>query len=285
LTKPIDAKKSLGQHFLTDRNICRKITCFAGIKSDDTVIEIGPGTGNLTAVLLEHAQKVIGIEYDPEMIRYLSSRFPKETRTSGKLKLIHSDVLKFDWNKTVGFAQPQSPTGNSSQNRFLSPIKVIGNLPYNISTQILSNMTESKCRFQTAVFMVQREVAHRISALPGKKDYGYFSLLMQFHFAVQRGFDVRPGGFVPRPKVVSHVIKLTPREAPSGVDYEQFLRIISSAFRQRRKTLWNNLSGVIQDEQSLKRSFESCGVHKRSRPEQVNLQQYLCMTRVLSFPS
>lgn len=284
MTKTVTPKKSLGQHFIKDQNLCRKIAGFAGIKPDDTVIEVGPGTGNLTGVLLNVASKVIGIEYDSEMISYLSSRFSHEIRLRGKLKLIHADILNVDWNGLLHLLPSEHSNDASPQPWVLSPAKFIGNLPYNISTRILSSMTETKFRFQSYVVMVQREVANRITAEPGTGDYGYFSLLMQFHFEVQRGFDVFPGSFVPKPKVVSKVIKLKPYEMPLEPDfYPGFLRIISQAFRQRRKTLWNNLKSSVADE-TLQDSFGACGVGKRARPEQVSLEQYLCMTRMLSLP-
>ena len=147
-------------------------------------------------------------------------------------------------------------------------------------------MTKLNFRFQSTVVMVQREVAQRILAVPNTKDFGYFSLLMQFHFKTRRGFDVPPGAFSPKPKVVSQVIELTPQTIPlEEKSYERFLCIISTAFRQRRKTLWNNLKSRFQNEPALERSFESCGIEKKARPEQVTLQQYLCMTRMLSFSS
>jgi 16S rRNA (adenine1518-N6/adenine1519-N6)-dimethyltransferase len=286
LAKAPNPKKSLGQHFLTDVNFCKKILAFAGIKPEDTVIEIGPGTGNLTEILLRNARKVIGIEYDPDMIRCLASRFSFENRSGGELELVQADILNLDWKEILPLLPSVPPTTTSSKPWSLIPIKLVGNLPYNISTRILSNMTKTNFRFQTAVVMVQREVARRITAAPSTKDYGYYSLLMQFHFSAQRGFDVPPGAFVPKPKVVSQVIKLTPHVVPLGeARYERFLQVIRTAFRQRRKTLWNNLKSNVGNERSLGRSFESCGIEENARPEQVTLQQYLCMTRVLSFPS
>jgi 16S rRNA (adenine1518-N6/adenine1519-N6)-dimethyltransferase len=279
LTKTGHPKKSLGQHFLTDPHLCRRITRFADIKPDDTVIEIGPGTGNLTAILLKSSTKVIGIEYDPEMIRCLSARFSPEIGPDKQLELVHADILKIDWDRFDRFQPaPKHPQTSS--------VKLVGNLPYNIATRILSKMTETKFRFQTAVVMVQREVAHRMAAEPGTKDYGYFTLLMQFHFVVQLGFEILPGAFAPRPKVVSQVVKLTPQKPRlESSEYEQFLRLISRAFFQRRKTLWNNLKSIVENKGTLEEGFRSCGVERSARPEQVSLGQYLCMTRVLSFPS
>lgn len=283
--KAANPKKSLGQHFLADVNFCRKIAAFAAIKPDDTVIEIGPGTGNLTEILLQKARRVIGIEYDPEMIRCLTSRFSLREQSSERLVVVQADILHLDWNRILQLLPPASYSTTSLTPYALLPAKLVGNLPYNISTRILSSMTKPDFRFQSSVFMIQREVANRITAGPNSKEYGYFSLLMQFHFAVKRGFDVPAGAFVPHPKIVSQVIRLVPQVVQSleGRTYERFLHLISTAFRQRRKTLWNNLKPIVSDERSLADSFESCGLAKNARPEQVTLQQYLCMTHVLSF--
>jgi len=232
-------------------------------------------------MLLQESRKVIGIELDQEMIHYLESRFASEKR----LELIQADILNFNWERILRLIPFKPPTTTSTEPWVLIPAILVGNLPYNIATRILTSMTEMNFRFQTAVVMVQREVGRRLTALPGCKDYGYLSLLMQFHFLIEQGFDVPPGAFAPNPKVVSQVIRLVPRLLPLGNrEYRQFLRIIGAAFRQRRKTLWNNLRPVVESERSLASHFEQCGIGRKTRPEQVNLQQYLCMTRMLSFP-
>jgi len=128
----------------------------------------------------------------------------------------------------------------------------------------------------------QREVACRMTALPGSKVYGYFSLLMQFHFSISEGFDVPPGAFTPKPGVVSHVTRFQPRPPElSPSDYRRFLLVIRAAFRQRRKTLWNNLRSLVQDERHLAACFEVSGVTQSTRPEEVSLDQYLRMSRML----
>lgn len=286
MTKAVNPNKSLGQHFLTDVNFCNKIATFAGIKPEDTVIEIGPGTGNLTDVLLNIARKIIGIEYDLEMIRHLSSRFLAGDRPEGQLELIHADILNLDWNTILPLLTLVPPATRSSNLLPVVQAKLVGNLPYNIATRILSSMMEMNFRFQTAVVMVQREVAQRITATPNTKDYGYFSLLMQFHYTIQRGFAVPPGAFFPRPKVVSQVIQFTPHSVElEKTSYPTFVKLIRAAFGQRRKTLWNNLKLAVTDQRALSRIFEDCGIAENARPEQVSLQQFLCMTRMLSYTS
>jgi 16S rRNA (adenine1518-N6/adenine1519-N6)-dimethyltransferase len=171
----------------------------------------------------------------------------------------------------------------SSKPWFQLPVRIVGNLPYYISTRIFTRMTELNFRFQSYVFMTQREVASRLIASPGSKDYGYFSLLMQFHFTFDRGFDVPPGAFRPKPEVVSHLTRFIARNPElEPAEYRRFVKIIQTAFRQRRKTLWNNLKSLIDDEGCLKECIETAGVARNARPEEVSLDQYLCMTRVLS---
>ncbi len=206
--KPL-AKKSLGQHFLADSNYCRKIVRFAEIDSQDSVVEIGSGTGHLTQVLLGMARKVTAVEFDREMVDYLRDQWPENgTHQGAPLSIVQADILTLDWNTILG-------TG---------PVKVIGNLPYNISTRILQRMIEIKDRLQSCTVLIQKEVALRILAAPDSKDYGYFTLLMEYHFQRRAGFDISPGAFVPKPKVVSHVLKLTPCQHPhEASDYEGFL--------------------------------------------------------------
>ena len=260
------AKKSLGQHFLADPNYCRKIARFAEIDSQDSVVEIGPGTGHLTQVLLAMARRVTAVEFDREMVQYLQDQWPEKGAIQGApLTIVQADVLTLDWNAILG-------TG---------PVKMIGNLPYNISTRILQRMIGIKDRFQNCTVLIQKEVAQRILAVPDSKDYGYFTLLMEYHFQRVAGFDISAGAFVPKPKVLSHVLKLTPRQPPHEVsNYEGFLALLKEAFQQRRKTLWNNLKRN-QEPERLRAAFQSCHMDTRVRPESVPLKQYACLARML----
>ena len=260
------AKKSLGQHFLADPNYCRKIVRFAEIDSQDSVVEIGPGTGHLTQVLLTMARRVTAVEFDREMVNYLQAQWPENgTHPGAPLTIVQADVLTLDWNTILG-------TG---------PVKVIGNLPYNISTRILQRMIAIKDRFHSCTVLIQKEVAQRILASPNSKDYGYFTLLMKYHFQRVAGFDISAGAFVPKPKVQSHVLKLIPRQHPQEVsDYEAFLSLLKEAFQQRRKTLWNNLKGN-HDPQRLGAAFSACHMVEQARPESVTLEQYVCLSRML----
>lgn len=258
------AKKSLGQHFLANSDYCQKIAQFAQIGPEDTVVEIGPGTGQLTRVLLPLARKVIAVELDRDLVHYLNEHYLQENEATKHLDVIQADILSFDW----------AVVGNK-------PFKVIGNLPYNIATQILQNMLPIKDRFQSGTFLLQKEVAQRILSSPNSRDYGYFTLLMEYHFERTPGFDIPPGAFVPPPKVVSQAIQLKPRNPQFRVpDEPGFQNLLQNAFQQRRKTLWNNLKSG-HDPESLESAFEVCRIPSRARPQQVTLEQYACLGRML----
>ncbi|HUV13948.1 MAG TPA: 16S rRNA (adenine(1518)-N(6)/adenine(1519)-N(6))-dimethyltransferase RsmA [Acidobacteriota bacterium] len=280
MVNTIRPKKPLGQHFLTEPSYCKRIVHFAAVTSNDSVIEIGPGTGNLTQQLLKRANQVLGIEIDPEMVDFLQTKFAEDSR----LKLIKADVLNQNWSEILErFLPAQYMVAGGKP---CIPVKVIGNLPYNISTRIIKEMTGIEYRFQSYTFMTQKEVAERILAGPGSKDYGFLSLIVDFHFDRREGFDVPPGAFRPMPKVDSHVFQLTPRTSTfPDVNYELFLKIISSGFRHRRKTLWNNLTRTVSDKAVLLAAFDESGIPRKARAEDVNLEQYLCMTRVLCLPA
>lgn len=259
------AKRRLGQHFLADPNTCRKIVDFARIDNSDVVVEIGPGTGALTQPLLAAARRVIAIEFDPEMTAYLESHLPPEL--SSRLTLIRGDVLDFDWAGIL-------PS---------SPVKIVGNLPYNISSPTLTKMMGLKNRFQSLTFMLQQEVASRVLAQPATRDYGYLTLIMEYHFDRIQGFTVPPTVFVPRPKVQSAVLKLIPHPSVDQVpDYERFVELLRSAFSHRRKTLWNNLIRTGRGpKEKLAAAFSTAELPPQVRAEELSLEQYLCLARLL----
>ena len=260
-------KKSLGQHFLANAGYCQKIAHFAQIRPEDTVVEIGPGTGQLTQVLLPLAQKVIAVEFDRDLVEYLKQHYLQEHLAAKHLDIVHADILSFSWPIP-------------GKHRF----KVIGNLPYNIATRIMQHMIQIKDRFQSGTFLLQKEVAQRILSAVNSKDYGYFTLLMEYHFERIAGFDVPPGVFIPPPKVTSQVIQLKPRQPPYPVpDESAFRTLLKNAFQQRRKTLWNNLKAG-RDPQELGSAFESCSIPAQIRPEEVTLEQYACLGRMLQLP-
>ena len=212
--------RRLGQHFLTSRSILNRIAEAACPTEGARVVEIGPGRGALTEFLLPRAVELHAIEVDTMLIPYLEQRF----RAFPQLHLHHADVLKTD------LAQ-------------WGPVTIAGNLPYYITSPITQKVLALGPLLTNAVFLVQREVAERMAAHPGTRDYGYLSVLVQFYSAPKVLFHVPPGAFSPPPKVESSVIQLTPRAQPAVIDPAGFLSFVSLAFHQKRKTLRNNLAG------------------------------------------
>jgi 16S rRNA (adenine1518-N6/adenine1519-N6)-dimethyltransferase len=192
------------------------------------VIEIGPGKGALTEALLEQAKKVVAIEVDPYLVHYLRQKF-QEALDAGRLVLIEGDILKVD----LGAISPR-------------PV-IAGNLPYYITSPILDRIFSLRGAWEQAVFLVQSEVAARLIASPGSRDFGYLSVLTQVHSHAEILFGVSREAFRPPPKVDSSVVRLTPRDAAAELgiaDLAEFLRFVQSCFRQKRKTLRNNLGSV-----------------------------------------
>jgi 16S rRNA (adenine1518-N6/adenine1519-N6)-dimethyltransferase len=212
--------RRLGQHFLVRQSVLNRIACAACADSSGPVIEIGPGKGALTAHLLPLAARVIAIEVDPVLVQYLRSKF----RASPNLELIENDILKVDL-------------------AVLEPATVVGNLPYYITSPIIEKVLSLKPPVARAVFLVQKEVAERLTASPGSRDYGYLSVQTQLLSEAEMLFTVPADAFRPRPKVDSAVVRLTPRRELPVAEPKVFLKFASIAFRQKRKTLRNNLLG------------------------------------------
>lgn len=256
----VRAKKSLGQHFLTDEGIAKAIVeALRPAEAPSDVLEIGPGTGVLTKYLLQREDiKLKMVEVDGEAVEYLRNHFP-----GVQGKLLQEDFLKMNLEKVFG--------GN-----FL----VIGNLPYNISSQIFFKILQHRDQVPQAVCMVQKEVAERIAEKPGTKTYGILSVLLQAWYDIEYLFTVGSGAFAPPPKVQSAVIRLHRNERKSlGVDETLFKSIVKLSFNQRRKTLRNSLKSIL----------EGCGADKSDpvfdlRPEKLSVEDFISLTRLLSQP-
>lgn len=300
----VQAKKSLGQHFLADPRICKKIVHFADVRPADVIVEVGPGTGNLTEFLLEAGAFVIALELDRRLVERLCQRW--SSLLNERLIVLEADALAVDWSELLDSYSlftarpvPAEKAGRSPSkipHRKSAPpplgegpspaadkrLKFVGNLPYNIATRLLTRTIPHKARFHSFTFMVQREVARRILAQPGSGDYGFLALLMEYHFDRIRGFDVPPGAFVPRPDVFSHVMKLLPlgrdHQDPA---YADLFDLISRAFRHRRKTLLNNLKSRTCGRDRLSAAFKECGISEKSRPQTLTLEQFRCLARML----
>jgi 16S rRNA (adenine1518-N6/adenine1519-N6)-dimethyltransferase len=268
-TRPV-AKKSLGQHFLVDRSVVRQALALAQLKPDDLVVEIGPGVGILTEALLEEAAEVLAIELDSRMISYL------EQNLSNRLTLLQEDVLQVDWQKLLG----QSKV----------PVKVVANLPYYITSPIIQRLLAFRELFSTMVLMVQKEVAQRIAAEPGGKDYGVLSVAVQYQAQVELGPVIGPEAFRPAPRVHSVLIRLTPRPQPLvETAPDLFFRVVRSAFRLRRKTILNSLLAAnllaYQDKgeqrEKLTQLLASQGLSTQQRPETISISEYGALSEAM----
>ncbi len=248
----IQPKKSLGQHFLKDKNIITKIVNHFQPENCKTCIEIGPGTGALTEFLLKTNFDFRFVEIDSNAFEFLCDQFPENTS-----QFIHQSFLEMD-------IKP-----------FPAPLALIGNLPYNISSQIIFKILENKELVQYGVFMVQREVAERLASGSGSKTYGILSVLLQTFYDVELLFNVCKNVFVPPPKVESTVFKITRRsDTPEIASNEHFFALVKKAFNQRRKMLRKSLSGFID----FNNSPENIHVFSDKRPEQLTKEDFLTLS-------
>jgi 16S rRNA (adenine1518-N6/adenine1519-N6)-dimethyltransferase len=254
---PLRPKKRFGQHFLISPTVLGGILRLAELTSDDMVLEIGAGTGTLTEALAGRVRRLLAIELDRDLIMALRQRFARQPQ----VEIIHADALHFD------FA------------RLDEPVKVVANLPYGTAVPILMRLLEAASRLRLAVVMLQREVAERLCAKPATKAYGSLTLMAQWYAVVEKGFNVPPSAFSPPPKVVSTVIKLTPRpQPPVPVQDEGWLfRVIRGGFGQRRKTLVNALAAAFQhrvEPHVLRQILATVGIDAGRRGETLTLLEY-----------
>ncbi len=249
------AKRSFGQNFLVDESVVRRIVASLELKNGDTVVEIGPGRGALTGMLLDSGVSVTAVEIDRDLHPLLLAEFGSRPN----FRLVADDILQVDLDAMLAAID--------------GPVKVVGNLPYNISTPILERVSHARGRLERAVFMFQREVVERITALPGNSERGYFTVLIEAAFDCRALFDVPPEAFSPRPKVWSSIATLMPKP-PSEADEPKFRRLVSMAFAQKRKTLRNNLRSVVPDAESV---FTAAGIDAGRRAETLSLAEWLAL--------
>lgn len=253
-------RKKYGQHFLKDERVAEKIVSFANIRRNEVVLEIGPGKGILTSILCKCARKVIAIEIDNKLVRYLERRFSDKTQN---LNLIHEDFLKYDLSI------------------FSERIKIIGNLPYSIGTRIIMHLINYREKFSEMLFMLQKEVAERLVASPGTKDYGSLSIFIQLHFSVEIVMSIPPKSFSPPPKVFSALVKIKPKKQlfEQSDSPELFYKIVKIAFSHRRKKLRNNLKALSLLDHDLKKISLETGINFDTRGEMLSIKEYLRLTR------
>jgi 16S rRNA (adenine1518-N6/adenine1519-N6)-dimethyltransferase len=259
-------RKGWGQHFLVDRNILNKVIWTAQVEKEDAVLEVGPGLGEMTIALARQAKRVIAIEIDSKLVAILNEKM----KNYPNVEVVRSDILKVDFNQ---FLKKEG-----------HPIKVVANLPYQVSTPLLFRFIESKETFSTFTLMLQKEVAERMVAPPGGKEYGPLSIFIQMFLDVSIRFFIKPSAFFPPPKVESAVIQMVWKEKPmiETNDEEWFKRVVKACFGYRRKTLVNALKhSELSLPESIELKMEAIGIDPRRRPETLTIQEYASLAKVL----
>jgi 16S rRNA (adenine1518-N6/adenine1519-N6)-dimethyltransferase len=264
-------QKKFGQNFLIDTHVLDKIVLAAGITKEDFVLEIGPGIGTLTQYLCENAREVVAVEIDKMLLPILEDTLSEYDNVT----VINSDILKLDLNALV-------KERNNNQ-----PIKVVANLPYYITTPIIMDLFERHLPLDNVTVMVQKEVADRMQASPGSKDYGALSLAVQYYSKPYIAANVPPNCFMPRPNVGSAVINLTlHKESPIEVRDEKLLfRMIRASFNQRRKTLMNGLNNSPElpfTKEEVGQALTALGISENIRGEALTLEQFAALSNQLS---
>ena len=268
----LSPKKRFGQNFLINKNVSEKIVRLADIKPDDTIIEVGVGFGALTFHLAKLCRKVIGIEIDSGIIRF----HKEEGSIPDNVSLVHQDILRADFTRLA----------NESGGR----IKLIANLPYSISNPLLYRLVEHRNEMEWAILMLQKEVAQRLTAATGSKEYGIITVLMAACASVHKLLDLGPQHFHPRPKVDSQVVRISfypvPERAAALPEYDPTLlkKIVNAAFQQRRKTLVNSLSasglpGI--DKKKIETALADMGLDSMTRGEKLQVEEFVSLANIL----
>ncbi len=260
----MSSKAKIGQNFLSDPQAAERIVHALGPLADRTVVEIGPGRGALTEVLAARAGHLLAVELDPALAAQLGSQFSPE-----RVTVIAEDVLRFDFSAAAAQAGER--------------LLVIGNLPYYITSPILLKLAASHSALERAVLMVQREVADRLGAAPGSRDYGLLSVTAQCYGAVEPLFTLPPSAFSPPPQVHSTVFRwqFAPRFAELGVEQRAFLAFVRQSFAQKRKTLSNNLRAAGFDAAAAAAAYAVAGVDPRARAESLSIETLASLWRAL----
>jgi 16S rRNA (adenine1518-N6/adenine1519-N6)-dimethyltransferase len=249
-------RKRFGQNFLRDDAVVDRIVRAMAPRAEDVIVEIGPGEGVLTAALLPRCGRLEAVEIDRDLAAGLGRRFAGD-----KFRLHRADALRFDF---AALAPGE-------------PLRIVGNLPYNISTPLLFHLFEQAGRVADMHFMLQKEVVDRLTAEPDTSDYGRLGIMAQFHCRAEKLFEVDPQSFYPPPKVVSAVVRLVPHAAPPvEADPVALARVVAAAFSQRRKTLRNSLGKLFTAE-----DLKSLGIDPQRRAETLDLEEFARLARAL----
>lgn len=251
-------KKHLGQNFLYDSSILKRIIQSAGLSEEDAVVEIGPGPGRLTRMLAETVHRLVAIELDPELYERLKGDFI----AYDNVEIIHGDALRFSF-ETLG------------------EFKVVANIPYYITTPIIFRLLDAKEHLKSMTLTIQKEVAERIVAQPGGKAYGVLTIMVQYFAETELKFIIPKESFRPMPKVDSAVVHMTILERPAVAvkDEKMFFRLVKTAFSHRRKTLSNSLKGLGED---IRDVMLSAGIDPIRRPETLSLEEFARLSDALT---
>jgi len=259
--------KQLGQNFLIDGNIVRNIVKKAGIGKEDYVLEIGPGIGTLTEELALNAKKVVAVEIDRNLLPILDETLDRYDN----VEVVHGDILKVDLKRLI-----DEKLGGG-------PIKVVANLPYYVTTPIIAMLIEEDLNIESITVMIQKEVAERIAAKPGTKQYGSLTVFVNFYCIVENLLLVPKTVFMPSPKVDSAVVKLNLKKDVENVDKKVFFQVVKSAFNQRRKTILNSLaSGLAYEKDTVKEILEECSISLNARAEDLTIEDFLNISKRLT---
>jgi 16S rRNA (adenine1518-N6/adenine1519-N6)-dimethyltransferase len=275
----ITARKSLGQNFLVDLGVARRIVESVAPTPRDLIVEIGPGTGALTGRLVEACGHLLAVELDRRLIEGLREKF-----AANRVTIVEADALAVNWEELLDRASTawRRATGLTGSPR----IRVVANLPYYISTAVIERLMRLGRRLFDMTLMLQSEVVERITSPPGSRDYGYLSVLVQYHCHATKLFAVPPAAFSPRPKVQSAILRLVVREQPAVDvgDEARFFALVRAAFAQRRKTIANNLKaarhtlGIAADAAAL---LERAGIKPERRAETLSLAEFATLFHAL----
>lgn len=268
------AKKNLGQNFLVDIPAIKGIVAAADIQPGDQVIEIGPGIGSLTEQLLLAGAKVLAYEVDDDLPEILHNELPQTIDgkpLADRFKLVMKDVLKANFKEdTAGFLDLNEP------------VKIVANLPYYITTPIIFDLIDSKLNFTSLTLMMQKEVAERLVAHPKTKAYGPLTIAVQSRMQVKLAEEVKSSSFMPRPKVDSAVVVLTPLVNKYDIEDEDFFNhVVKVCFSQRRKTLANNLKAFVKDKEKREKLLTELGFDLKVRPEELTITDFIKLAHEL----
>lgn len=252
------ARKRFGQNFLQDPGVISRIARAIGAREDQHLVEIGPGQGALTAAILDSGCKLDAVELDRDLAPVLLAQFANNKR----FRLHQGDALKFDF---------------STLQQDGEPLRIVGNLPYNISTPLIFHLLDQRAVIRDMHFMLQLEVVNRLAASPGNKNYGRLSVMAQYHCEVRSLFEVPPEAFHPRPKVQSAIVQLIPHSTPPcrADSVDQLQALLRTVFNQRRKTLRNSLKNLLEEGQ-----IASLGIDPAQRPENLTLQEFVALSNL-----